>query len=430
METTTKITKKLFFTGVLLTALLLSVSAQEETAGPSPVDSEADSRAESGKGRGKAVFEAKSELYSVISDRGKEDALAIIKELELRFHAYNQVFRYEPAWLEDVYHVRAFSDKESYDAYVNSHIGETRNGAVYIHYAQRDRRELVIHRGSPDEKKALPRESFVQFFRGFVDEPPSWMREGFAIYFSGLRYDDVLEKLDYTENMVWLDTIKSLGQNAPSLERVLLADLLGRPDNFQIAAWSLVSFFMNTEKEEYYRTLGEVFLTLTDGAAAEDNAKYAAQRITSWIDLDKLRQDYREYLISRKTFNDLLKNGKDAYNTQDYLTADICFSSALNLRPDHYAPYYYLGLLSYQKQDYEMAENYYRLSRDKGASTALISYALGVNAAAAGKKEEAVTRLEEAASVNPIQYGDKANALIQRLKHTPTTNGEKSPPPN
>jgi hypothetical protein len=419
MKTTAKITKKLFFICALLTVLLFSLSAQEQDTGPSPVDNPVDNRAEAEKGQKAAAFEAESELYYVISDRGKDDALAIIKELELRFQVYNQVFRYEPAWLEDIYRVRAFGDRESYDAYVKSHLGETRKGAVYIHYAQRDRRELVIHRGSPDAKKALPREAFVQFFRGFVDDPPSWMREGFAIYFSGFRYDEVLGKLEYTENMVWLDTVKNLGQEAPSLEWVLLADVLGRPDNFQSVAWSLVSFFMNTKKEEYYRTLGEVFLTLTDEAAAEDNAKYAAQRITSWINLDKLRQDYGEYLVGRKTFNDLLKNGKDAYNNQDYLTADICFASALNLRPDNYAPYYYLGLLSYQKQNYEMAENYYRLSRDKGASAALISYALGVNAAAAGKREEAVACLEEAASINPAQYGDRANTLIQRLKYPP-----------
>jgi hypothetical protein len=415
MRTTIK-TKKYFFTLVFLTTLLFSLSAQDQGTDPSP----SDNPAENEKDQRGAVFEAQSELYYVISDRGKDDALAIIKELELRFQAYNQIFRYEPSWLEDIYRVRAFGDGESYDAYVKSQLGETRKGAVYLHYAQRDRRELVIHRGSPDEKKALPREAFVQFFRGFVDDPPSWMREGFAIYFSGLRYDEVLGKLEYTENLAWLDKVKSLGKEAPSLEWVLLADVLGRPDNFQSVAWSLVSFFMNTKKEEYYRTLGEVFLTLSDQAAAEDNAKYAAQRITSWIDLDKLRQDYGEYLISRKTFNDLLKNGKDAYNTQDYLTADICFSSALNLRPDHYAPYYYLGLLSYRKRDYEMAENYYRLSRDKGASPALISYAMGINAASAGKMEEAIACLEEAAAVNPAQYRDKADALIQRLKYSPS----------
>jgi hypothetical protein len=411
MKTTTKTIKKLFLACVFLTVLLLPLSAQEGDAGPSPEEAE--------NGQKGAVFEAASELYYVVSDRGKDDALAIVKELELRFQVYNQVFRYEPVWLEDIYRVRAFGDRESYDAYVKSHLGETRKGAVYLHYTQRDRRELVIHRGSPDEKKALPREAFVQFFRGFVDDPPSWMREGFAVYFSGFRYDEVLGKLEYTENLAWLDKVKSLGKEAPSLEWVLLADVLGRPDNFQSVAWSLVSFFMNTKKEEYYRTLGEVFLTLSDQAAAEDNAKYAAQRITSWIDLDKLRQDYGEYLISRKTFNDLLKNGKDAYNTHDYLTADICFSSALNLRPDHYAPYYYLGLLSYRKQDYEMAENYYRLSRDKGASEALIFYAMGVNAAAAGRREDAVACLEEAAAVNPAQYRDKADALIQRLKYAP-----------
>jgi tetratricopeptide (TPR) repeat protein len=414
------IPKKLFFVFALLTALAPLPCAQSRNSGSSPADNPAGAGENTGEAAetapGGSGFGAQSGLYYVISDRGKDDALAIIKEMEMRFQVFNQVCRYDAAWLEDIYRVRAFNDEESYNAYVSSQLGETRKGAVYLHYTQREKRELVIHRGSPDEKRALPREAFVQFFRGFVGDPPSWMQEGFAVYFGGFRYDEVLEKLEYTENLAWLDSVKDLGKNAPSLEWVLLADVLGRPDNFQSVAWSLVSFFMNTKKEAYYRTLGEVFLTLSDQAAADDNSKYAAQRITAWTDLDVLRQDYAEYLINRKTFNDLLKNGKDAYNAGDYLTADICFSSALNLRPDHYAPYYYLGLLSYKKRDYETTENYYRLSLDRGASLSLISYARGVNAASAGRIDEAVVCLEEAAAVNPAQYRDKADTLIRRLK--------------
>lgn len=408
-----------FFAFALLTVLAFSLGAQDGPPGlqaGNPAGAEKSPEGPMGANAGGAVFEAKSGLYHVISDRGREDALAIIKELEARFQIFNRVFRYDPVWLDSIYQVRAFNDEESYNAYIVSHLGETRKGAVYLHYAQREKRELVIHRGSPDERKALPQEAFVQFFRGFVNDPPSWMLEGFAVYFSGFRYDEVLGKLEYTENLAWLDSVKNLGRNAPSLEWVLLADVLGRPDNFQSAAWSLVSFFMNTKNEAYYRTLGEVLLTLSDRAAADDNSKYAAQRITAWTDLEILRRDYEEYLISRKTFNDLIENGRIAYDTGDYLTADICFSSALNLRPDHYAPYYYLGLLSYKKRDYEIAENYYRLSLDKGASLSLISYARGVNAASAGKIDEAVACLEEAAAVNPAQYRDKAETLIRQLR--------------
>ncbi|MDR0452734.1 MAG: hypothetical protein LBH15_06795 [Treponema sp.] len=408
--------KKYFSVFAFLTVLAFSLSAQDGNPGPSPAAPGESPEEAAGTDAGGAAFEAKSGLYSVISDRGRDDALAIVKELELRFQVFNRVFRYEPVWLGDLYRVRAFNDGESYDAYVASRLGETRKGAVYLHYAQRERRELVIHRGSPDEKQALPREAFVQFLRGFVSDPPSWILEGFAVYFSGFRYDGVLEKLEYTEHLAWLDSVKNLGRDAPSLEWVLLADVLGRPDNFQGAAWSLVSFFMNTKNEAYYRTLGEVLLTLSDQAAADDNSKYAAQRVTAWTDLEVLRRDYGEYLISRKTFNDLLENGRSAYDTGDYLTADICFSSALNLRPDHYAPYYYLGLLSYKKRDYEIAENYYRLSLDRGASLSLISYARGVNAASAGRINEAVACLEEAAAVNPAQYRDKADTLIRQLR--------------
>jgi hypothetical protein len=403
-------TRKHFFVFMFLTVFLFSVFPQ------SGGSDQAGNPAGNPDSEREAVFETKSGLYYLISDRGQNDSLALIKELETRFRFFNRIFHYDPSRLEDIYRVRVFADEESYNAYVKSRLGIIKPGAVYLHYALREKRELVINRGSPDEKKALPREAFIQFFRGFVSDPPSWMREGFAVYFSGLRYDDVLEDLEYTENLSWLGSVKEMGKKAPSPEQVFFADILGRPDNFQGAAWALVSFFMNAEDEEYRRILGEVLLTLSSRASAEDNSEYAARHITTWIDFDKLRGDYEAYLANKKTYNETIKSGKDAYLARDYPAAGLYFSSALDMRPDHYAPYYYLGLLSYQNGDHEKAADYYKLSLKKGANAALISYALGVNAAAAGKKEEAIACLEQAASVNPASYRGKADALIKSLK--------------
>jgi tetratricopeptide (TPR) repeat protein len=312
--------------------------------------------------------------------------------------------------------VRAFKDEASYNAYVLSRLGRSRPGAVYLHYTRAEDRELVIHRGSPDEKRVLPREAFLQYVRSFVGNPPAWLREGFAVYFSNLRYDEVLGRLEYRENLAWLETVKNLDKKAPPLESVLLADILGIPDNFIPASWALVSFLMNNSDNSYYRTLGEVFLTLDPVAPAGENAQYAAQRITGWMDFERMRTDYQNYFINRKTFNDLLKNGQEAYNSKDYATADEWFSSALNLRSDHHAPYYYLGLINYQKQDYETAENYYRLSLEKGADKALINYARGLNAASMGKNHDALVFLRQAVLANPQAYKEKADALIKKLQ--------------
>jgi hypothetical protein len=353
--------------------------------------------------------------YHVISDGGAEDAARLLKEMELRFNVYNRLFRFDPAALESPMRVRAIRDKESYDRYVSARLGKTREGAVYLHYSQRDRRELVIHRGSPGEGQLLPHQAFIQFLRAFIPNPPAWIREGFAIYFSTLSFDPVKETLGYEENLAWLDTVKAMGDQIPPLESILLAEKRGFPENFQPLAWSVVSFYLNNGAEETTRTLAEICVVLSPEASAAENAEAALKRISLGTGLDEPERDYRAYLESRKTFAELLRNGRDAYAAGDTLTAELSFLSALNQKPAHYAPYYYLGLLAYEGREFDRAETYYRSALEYGADGALVRFALGLNAASAGRRETAEAYLREAAAFSPERYRDRAEELIRRL---------------
>ncbi|GHV81594.1 hypothetical protein AGMMS49991_01520 [Spirochaetia bacterium] len=392
--------KNFFGSLVLITLILSPLSAQSSYF----------------SGEMASPFEARSFYYQVISDAGSSDAAAIVRELELRFNFYNRIFRYNTSALTSPLRVRAFHDRQSYDTYVSSQLGSTRPGAVYLHYDQSDRRELVIHRGSPGERENLPREAFIQFFRAFVANPPAWLREGFGVYFSTLRYSDILEELTYTENLTLLDTVRELGADAPSLELVLLADTLGIPENFTSIAWSLVSFFLNNGKEEYFRTMAEIFMTLSNNFTARQNAELTAQRISLWIDISSLHADYNEYINARKTFIAQVKNGQEAYSAKDFVTAQICFSTAVNLRPDQYVPYYYLGLITYENRDHSTADSYYRMALERGANEDIVSYARGVNAMAAGRNADAIRYLENAARISPAIYRDRVAELLQRLR--------------
>jgi hypothetical protein len=164
---------------------------------------------------------AKSEHFELVSDT--DDGELLLKEMEERFGVYNRLFRFDPAQTVFPIRVRAFRNQNDYNGYVSTRLGTTSPGAVYLHYNQRERRELVINRGSPDEAKNLPYQAFIQFLRAFVSSPPSWMREGFAVYFSTLGFTGD-GRLSYEENLSWLDTIKGIGEKAPSPETVLMAD--------------------------------------------------------------------------------------------------------------------------------------------------------------------------------------------------------------
>jgi hypothetical protein len=355
----------------------------------------------------------RSEHFVVISDAG--DGAAVSREMESRFAVYNRLFRFDPAGGPLPLMVRVYRNRESYDQYISSRLGGARPGAVYLHYRQSDRRELVINRGSIDEGRTLPYQAFIQFLRAFVSNPPSWIREGFAIYFSTLTFTGEGE-LTYEENLSWLDTVKTLGEQALSPEAILLADQRGFPPDFQSLSWALVSFFLGSGREDYFRTMTESFILLSNSATAAENSAALARRISLWNPPEGLEKDFRAYLASRKTFTELIEEGQKAYARRDPVGAELSFLSALNQKPTHYAPYYYLGLLAYEENSFEMAEQYYLSALQNGGDTALVSYALGVNAASAGKTGDAVNYLRQAAAAAPERYREKAESLIQRLR--------------
>jgi tetratricopeptide (TPR) repeat protein len=358
--------------------------------------------------------------YEVIADAGDGEALS--RELENRFAVYDRLFRFDPSRSAFPLRVRSFRNRDAYDSYISARLGGPRPGAVYLHYNQSERRELVIHRGGADEWRTLPYQAFIQYLRAFVSNPPSWIREGFAVYFSTLAASETGE-LKYEENLNWIETVRGLigspGQAsglAPGPKEIMLADKGGMLEHFQSLAWSLVSFFLNSGTKDYFRAVTESFLVLSPAAGAEENAEAVLGRISLFGSMEDLEKDYRNYIASRKTFPELIDEGQKAYAAKDRAAAELAFLRAVEQKPGHYAPYYYLGLLSYEEGSYDMAETWYLSAANNGADGALVAYALGVNAASAGRKKEAADYLRRAAAASPERYGDRVRELLRRLE--------------
>jgi tetratricopeptide (TPR) repeat protein len=363
-----------------------------------------------------AMAEAARGYYQVFSQLGEGDADNLAGELNMRFNEYNRIFHFDPQRLHIPLRARIFADKAAYDRYVSSRLGRTRDGAVYLHYTQPDQRELVVLRGSPDEAAMTAHQSFIQFLRAFVPSPPAWIREGFSIYFNTLAFDTQTQRLTYRENLTWLDAVKNPGTAAPPLESIFLADIRGIPDHFQGFSWALVSFFLNSGNMDYFRTLVESFTALSDSAPAAGNAEAVFYGITRWIDPMVLGNDFRAYLAGRKTFTEYIEAGQQAHAAGDRAEAETNFLKAQALRPAHFVPCYYLGLLAYEGKAYDQAENYYRSALEYGADQGLIQYARGLNAASAGRRAEAISLLEQAAAAAPDRYGDRAASIISQLR--------------
>lgn len=347
--------------------------------------------------------------YEIIVPEGTGDVYS--SEMEQRFTEYNKVFRFDSSLLASPLKVRVFTDKSEYDSYVVSLVGSTRPGAIYIHYRNPANRELVIHRGSSEEASIVPHQAFIQFLRAFITDPPPWLREGFAVYFNTLKYDRARGTLVYEENLNWLETAK---RSAINPEAVLQSGAVF--PNIQAFSGAMVSFFMADKNGGYYRSLTDSFMVLSTGASTEENVQLMYQRLTLFNPIADLTRDYNNYIAGKKTFTELVEEGQRAYNAKNYSSAEESFRKAAELRSNHYAPSYYLGLVAYENKKYNEAEDFYKKALDYGGEKAMIQYARGVNAAAAGKKAEAIAFLEEAAAADSARYKARSDDLIRKLQ--------------
>ncbi|MDR2142966.1 MAG: hypothetical protein LBP29_01180 [Treponema sp.] len=354
--------------------------------------------------------------YEIRSAADRPSTALLAAELEQRFETYNRLFHFEPEKLQSSLKVRYFTDKAEYSKYIGSKIkGENSavGGAVYLHYSSAERRELVVLKG--EERAALPYQAFIQFFRAFVPNPPAWMREGFAVYFNSLSFNADTKTLEYEENLAWLDTVKKQ-LSAASPRSVLLADSAGIPDNFHALSWSLVSFFLTNRESSYFRTLTDSFMLLKPDASANVNGRIVYDRLSLFTSIDAFESDYKTYIGSRKTFNELVEEGQRAYEMKDSASAGDLFREAILLKPDSSVPFFYLGLIAYDGGEYDEAEKWYVTALNLGEDPGLVQYARGINAAAAGKKADAQAFLREAAAVSPEKYKTLAEDLIIRLE--------------
>jgi tetratricopeptide (TPR) repeat protein len=373
-----------------------------------------------GQDEGPLYRSAHYEIYGAAGGTTADAAERIAADLEGRFAVFARLFRFkdQPGPLR----VRLIPGGEAYDDYTGGILGEKQEGAVYIHYRREERRELVVNYGSAGHPlpRALPYQAFVQYLRAFVPQPPSWILRGFAVYFSGLSFSGDGE-MHYRENLSWLDLVKAAPLPPP--RAVLLADAAedGFPGkelsgvSFDALSWSLASFFLHSGNEDYFRTLLECFMILSPGAGAAENSLALERRIEEWNGLENLDREYRAYLDSRRTFSGLMDQGRQACLAGETGSARSLFLEARDRRPDSYGPYYYLGFLAYGEGRWEEAEQFYLQSLERGAAEAPVYYALGLNAAAALRRDKAAEYLNRAAGLEGARYREKAERLLRIL---------------
>ena len=352
---------------------------------------------------------------------GPERGARLLARLESLYSIYEKVFHFDDSALPGKLVVREFATKADFDAYLVKLAGESRSDFVYVHYANPLKRELLVYdKPEPDYDSSLAHQAFVQFLKAFIEEPPLWMLDGFAVLFEDLHFAGDSSTPVAQENLAWLPTVKALAAKGGLMPldtflRESPEDAKANIDIFYPQSWAFVSFLVNDGAGDYTRLLWESVATLDPKASLDVNQVAFARRLSDWYGLDATQKAFESYLKSRMTYPELLSLGTDLYAKNDLDKAAAAFGEADNLDPSGYVAPYYLGLIAYAKGDWTRADSMYRTALARGSDSAITGYAIGLNEIARGLIKEGTDDLAKAAAANPDRYKAKVDDILARL---------------
>jgi tetratricopeptide (TPR) repeat protein len=371
------------------------------------------------------TFTAETEHYRVFAETSQTQAEDVARRMEAALALYNSIFHFDLSQLATKFRVKVFRDLDSFNVYLDKVLSQTRTDFVFVAWSDPERSELLTF---PKEDKAftasLLHQGCIQFVKGFIDNPPVWLREGVATYLDGSLWDPAAGSFTLGPNLAWLDTLKSIIRGETPNKLIPLADLLtitreqaqAQMDVFAPESWGLVQFLLNAADRSYSRVLWDSIVALDPKATLEDNSQKAQKKGFSWVTDQQLLQDFQGYMLSLKTAVELVKDGIDLYSRGDMANAELSFTKSLALEPASGTAAYYLGLIEYSRKNYPRAEAQYMKAFQLGANAGVINYALGVNSFAAGKNADATKYLTLAKQADKATYGERVDALLKRIE--------------
>jgi hypothetical protein len=372
-----------------------------------------------------AQFTAETDHYRVFCETSQAQADDVARRMEAAIGLYNGIFHFDLSTLPAKFRIRLFASNDSFNAYLDKVLSQKRSDFVFVAWSDPERSELLCFpKDEPAFTASLLHQGCVQFIKGFIDNPPIWLREGVATSLDAATWDPKTGVLTPKTNLAWLDSLKGMIQGSAQSRLLPITDLLtasrekaqGQMDVFAPQSWGLVQFLLNAPDRTYSRVLWDAIGALDPKASLDDNSQSARKRAFAWFSDQQLQQDFQGYIMSLKTAVDLVKDGIDAYGRNDLAASEQAFTKSLDLDPTQSAAWYYLGLIAYARKDYTKAAAQYNKAFQLGANAGIVNYALGVNSFAAGNNSDATKYLNYAKDADKTAYGDKVDTLIKRME--------------
>lgn len=375
-------------------------------------------------------FELKDGNYRFIMPDTRDD----VKELVPAILAFRETFDELFAFNRDVDTypciVHVLENREAFDRYLSSRIGETREQYVFLKYARPELSELILY---PTPGKtgfaafagpSLNRQLFLQYLYSFVLEPPLWLRDGYQAWAERLSWNSTTGKVEIARYSPWLESAKERRSNEN--ERLSVEDILSATTGSYESArmypqsWAFVAFLSQAENPAYQRFLHETFVVMEGSGkyneeSQQGNTDTIRKRFRRHVTYERAEKDFSEWLLSQETYADMVQSGVAEYNAGNHAAAATKLTQALEIRPDDSVLPYYLGLVSYATGEYVAARGWYERALSSGADLAASNWALALNALAARDYASARGYLETARATNPERYGERAERYLKSL---------------
>ena len=366
-----------------------------------------------------------SSRYQVYSEISLSHAQETADKLDAYLDMFNSYFHFEEKDLPAKMKVRIFAEKEGFDAYLEQFVPEAKSSFVFLQYSDPEKSELVGYWSEGENfDRYLAHHSFLQFIKTYIPNPPLWLQKGFAVFFETLTYNPEEDAAELKENLGWVDTLKGyLDENSEEklipFSNLLSLDVESANANlnrFYSQSWGLIYFLLNSPVKAYNRILWDSISALQRENSRKENEIAVIRNAFEWVVKKDFETAFKNYILSLRTFPDIVEDGMSFYASAQYDRAEMDFINAISLRNDHPVPYYYMGLIKYARKDYISAEYYYEMAIQRGSDPGITYYALGVNSFADGRIQDAVAYLNMSHEADPLGYGERAVQLLLRIE--------------
>ena len=242
---------------------------------------------------------------------------------------------------------------------------DIREDYTFLSYNNRPGK-VIVYLGDNFNYRSFAHHLTLQYLNNHGKGLPTWLTLGIAVYF-----EDFTLTSGLTRDNRWINQIKGSKKKDLIFTTLLKESFSREYNNF---SWLLIDYLIETPNKEYNRLLWD---TLSYVKFSDDENK--KDIISKSFNLYNFDDELKNYLLSIKDYDDLMKLGVEYYTNGEFIDSIKNINGALKFETDNYSPYYYLGLCYSKLKDYQEAYSYFSIALDKGAPRNIVYYSIGVN---------------------------------------------------